>query len=352
MKGRNHGVLACVLAVVLNMSATVLKAQKTWYANTGAESFDEAVQGDGFFPNELWITQGDSIQWTFVPKNEVHTVTFLSQAPGTTRPLAPPPVGPPVGTPVVGLPAACLTTTSYDGSNCVSSNPVSGGTNFTVTFPNPGNFKLVCLVHTDMNGAVHVLPKGTNLPYSQNFYTAEGEEQAVALTLTPWQIQLSQFTSFSPNANTVIAGNGLIVGTGGGTQYRAIVRFINGTITIHKGQSFTWTNMDPTEPHTVTFGTEPPNLPPTMPIDLGPTAADGTLTGTINATSDFLNSGFLQAQAPDRSAPGAGNPPTGDVQLPIGTTRITITFPNTGTFTYHCALHDVDGMVGTVVVVP
>jgi hypothetical protein len=58
--------------------------------------------------------------------------------------------------------------------------------------------------------------------------------------------------------------------------------------------------MDPTEPHTVTFGTEPANFIPTTQVHLGTPKADGTLTGTINSTSQFLNSGFLQAQAPDR----------------------------------------------------
>lgn len=338
------------------MSAPVLMAQKTWQANAGAESNDQGVQGDGFFPNEMWITAGDSIQWTFVPKNEVHTVTFL--APNSVRPLATPPVGPPAGTPVVGLPPACLTTQTYNGTNCVSSNPVSGGVTFTVTFPNAGNFKLVCLVHTDMNGAVHVLPKGSALPYSQSFYNEQGADQAFSLTGTPWQSQSPQDgnSNGSPkgnsNSNTVLAGAGHIVGTGGGTQYRAVVRFINQTITIHKGDSVTWTNIDPTEPHTVTFGTEPANFTPTNPVNLGTATADGTLTGTVSSTSDFLNSGFIQTQAPDRAAPGLGTPPTGDVQLPLGTTRITITFPNTGTFQYHCALHDVYGMLGTVVVVP
>jgi len=55
----------------------------------------------------------------------------------------------------------------------------------------------------------------------------------------------------------------------------------------------------------------------------------------------FLNSGFLQAETPDR---------TGTVQTNPGTTRIRITFPNKGTYYYHCALHDVDGMYGKVVV--
>ena len=99
--------------------------------------------------------------------------------------------------------------------------------------------------------------------------------------------------------------------------------------------------MNPTEPHTVTFGTEPAHFIPTTRVKLGPTAPDGILTGTINSTSDFLNSGFIQAQAPDR---------TESAQLPPGTTRIRITFPNAGTYQYHCALHDVDGMNGTVIV--
>jgi plastocyanin len=152
--------------------------------------------------------------------------------------------------------------------------------------------------------------------------------------------------------NAVIAGVGEIAATGGGTQYRSVVRFLNPTITIHKGQSVTWTNLDPTEPHTVTFGTEPAGFIPTVPVDLGSSKPDGTLTGTINSTSDFLNSGFIQAQAPDRTAPGLGTPPSGDAQLPPGTTRISITFNNPGTYQYHCALHDVDGMQGTVVVLP
>ena len=342
-----------VVSVTLLLGVQALSAQQTWYANAGAETKDQSVQADGFFPNEIWILSGDSIQWTFTPKNEVHTVTFL--APNQVRPMATPPVGPPAGTPVVGLPVACgpfTTPQTYSGTNCVSTSPVAGGATFTVKFPNPGNYKLVCLVHTDMNGTVHVLAntaKNAALLHSQRFYDDQARDETSDL-LRDRDDQQEEVSDVP--GNQVLAGIGEIVATGGGTQYRAVVRFLKPTITIHKGQSVTWTNIDPTEPHTVTFGTEPNNFIPTVPVDLGTPEGDGTLTGIINTSNDFLNSGFLKVQAPDRTAPGLGIPPSGDTQLPPGPTRITITFNNPGTYYYHCALHDVDGMLGTVIVLP
>jgi len=80
----------------------------------------------------------------------------------------------------------------------------------------------------------------------------------------------------------------------GGRQYRSVVRFLSGSIRIHAGETVEWTNLDATEPHTVTFGTEPPN--PMTPVNVS-TDADGAAKGTINSASDSLNSGFL-GQAP------------------------------------------------------
>jgi len=42
----------------------------------------------------------------------------------------------------------------------VNSGVLVSGQTYTVTFPTPGNFKLVCLVHIRMTGAVHVLQPG------------------------------------------------------------------------------------------------------------------------------------------------------------------------------------------------
>ena len=72
---------------------TPLLANAQYEANAGAETKDQSVQANGFFPNEVWIWEGDNITWTFVPKNEIHTVTFLKA--NQVRPPSPPPAGPP-----------------------------------------------------------------------------------------------------------------------------------------------------------------------------------------------------------------------------------------------------------------
>jgi plastocyanin len=348
--------LPVYISVLMLAVPLAAKAQTTYNASVGAEAKDESVQANAFCPNELWVFQNDSVKWTFVPKNEIHTVTFLT--PGQVRPPAPPPVGPPG--PPFGPPfafaancTAPASPASYNSSTCVSSLPSSSSpnpTSFTVKFPTPGNYKLVCLVHTYMNGTVHVLSTDPtspfyvkSLPYAQPDYDRQAGDEASDI-LKDGDDQREEVKD-SPG-NNVIAGIGEIVATGGGVQYRSVVRFLDGTIHIHAGDSVTWVNLDPTEPHTVTFGTEPGAFVPTIPAGLGKPAADGTLTAAYNPAI-FLNSGFLQAQAADRTAPASG-----DIQLPPGATRITITFPKPGNYSYHCALHDVDGMVGKVVVSP
>jgi plastocyanin len=371
----------------------------SYNAHAGGETKDESVQADGFFPNELWLQVNDTITWTFAPKNEPHTVTFLT--PGQVRPSFQ------AGCPGV-VPGTLASPAVYNGSTtCVNSGEMSGGTTYTVKFTHAGNYKLVCLIHTDMNGTVHVLDPtvdlGTlNLIHSSRFYEdqAHDELQAVLSDDNRRGEDDRGWGDRKRDDHTVTAGIGEVVATGGGLQYRTVLRFLPGTIRIRAGESVLWTNLDPTEPHTVTFGYEPtagPGLIPTFfslppvepyvapgnPVPPVPSAAPkpctalvttdcqnqdtGTVLATINCTPSgtppantspcsafgvqppaspyyslsFLNSGFIQAQAPDR---------TGSAQLPPGTTRIRVTFPHAGTYYYHCALHDVDGMLGEVIV--
>src|SRR5215472_2436208 len=145
------------LAVLVAGLTTNAAFAKEWQAWVGAQSPDLGSQALAFLPNELWIHAGDSIRW-MLTSTAIHTVTFLT--PGQIRP--------PNYGPVWGVPVECPGNTpdgaSFDGSSCVNSgilgNPVTGVgglQTYSVTFPTPGNFKLVCLVHTDMTGTVHVL---------------------------------------------------------------------------------------------------------------------------------------------------------------------------------------------------
>ena len=330
--------IALRILVAAAAVASGAKAGTTYVANVGAETPDKGVQADAFLPNEVWLLEGDSIQFNFVPRNEPHTVTFLK--PGQVRPSAPPPAGPPFVVQGVN----CTAGPNYDGSTCVSTQTgLTAPAAFTVTFSKKGNYEMVCLIHTDMTGTIHVLANNaanTALLHDQNFYDQQGAQEGNAI--------LSENSSHQSvpqplaSQNQVVAGIGKIAATGGGLQYGAVLRFLNEKIVIHKGESVTWTNLDPTEPHTVTFGNEPANFVPPVPAGLSGVAGDGTLTATFNPAV-FINSGFLKAQAPDR---------TGTPQLGPGTTRITITFNQPGTYAYHCALHDDDGMVGQVVVLP
>src|SRR5262249_5564790 len=141
-----------------------------WQATAGAQSTDEGIQALAFLPNELWVHVGDSITWTF-PTPEIHTVTFLQQntTPQQVRPPRP-------GVAGGGCPGTTPDGSILDGSTCVTSPELVDGQTYTVTFPKAGNFKLVCLVHANMTGAVHVLAPSEPLPHNQAFYDNQAQK--------------------------------------------------------------------------------------------------------------------------------------------------------------------------------
>src|SRR5262249_43071658 len=140
-------VLGCLLTLTAPMVLlTVPVAADQAHSAVGAQSRDGGKQALAFLPNELWVHAGDSITWTFVT-DEKHTVTFLKPGPpAQIRPSF-----------QVGCPGATPDGSSFDGSACVNSGPLTSGPSYTVSFPKSGNFRLVCLVHVDMTGMVHVL---------------------------------------------------------------------------------------------------------------------------------------------------------------------------------------------------
>ena len=332
--------VAIALACFLALPSRVF-AQKNWKATVGGQSKDMGRQAEAFLPNEFWIHAGDKITWTF-DSGDLHTVTFLlvnQPFPLNFTGVCP---GPPASGAV------------FDGTTtCVSSQPSITGQSFAVTFPIAGNFELVCLVHPEMFGTIHVLPNSENLPYDQAFYDDQAEDQRDALlddrdppaSKTKHSMAGMMSASVISRTTGVIAGFGEITATAGGQESLSVVRFIDGTVEIHAGDTVEWTNLDPIIAHTITFGTEPADLfDPSSNVTLD---ADGALHATITGPGQNVHSGFILAALEGYT----GGLPVPQLAL-FPPTRFRVTFTALGTFNYKCSLHDNLGMVGKVIVLP
>lgn len=326
--------MAALLAGLAQSTASATE----WKAWVGAQTPDLGNQILAFLPNEFWIHAGDSIQFTFLA-DEAHSVSFLT--PGQTRPAAFSAVGI-NGHVFIGCPGTTPDGSSFDNSSCVSSGLSTTGQTYTVNFPTANNYKLVCLVHSRMTGAIHVLQMAEILPHDQDFYDRQAYLQGNKLL---WEANVLQGRKDNEgggtSANTVTAGVSTILATGGGSQTIAVMRFLGTTTNVHVGDTVEWTNRSTPVFHTITFGTEPVNDMPPSPgvvVDI-----DGVRHAVINSPSDNVNSGFI----------GAPNQETvGQPQAALDFTRFRVTFNAPGTFNYICALHDEVGMKATVIVQP
>jgi plastocyanin len=337
-----------------------------------------------FLPNEIWIHQNDTITWKLAT-DEGHTVTFLYQPQPASLGVAPYPAAQQrpsnaVGCTVYGS-ATSPDGSAYDPSGasagslpCVHSGTLAPyGDTFTVRFPTQGNFKFTCLIHATMYGTVHVLDPSESLPYSQKAYASLAAAQLANVTKQLPPLGLAKY-----GTNRVYTV-GQIVATGGGWQYGSEFRFLdpNGNVLtessplqVHVGQTVEFTNIDPAEPHTITFGC--PTDDATCPVGGGPgafvdtsgpsgTAPDGGRFAVLNAgfdpALDAISSGLLIAEAQDRptgSSPLSGTPGASVplAQVSPSLVHFRVTFNATGKYRFICELHDEIGMIGWVQVLP
>jgi plastocyanin len=254
---RLSSILRRSLPMLAALTVTQAVRADTWTLTVGAQSAGKGTQVLAFLANEIWIEINDSITWKFA-SDEIHTVTFLTQdtlAIPQTRPTF-----------QAGCPGTTPTGTSFNGTACVNSGPLTIGSTFNVKFSRLGNFKLVCLVHNNMTGVVHVIdrfesPVNKALFQTQDFYDDEAADEAQDLLkdrendgdLDQGDV-LDDRSAFT--GHQVTAGIGKIVATPGGSSTVSIMRFFHPTITIHAGDTVQWNNNDPITPHTVTFGTD------------------------------------------------------------------------------------------------
>lgn len=278
-----------------------------WTVMVGAQSPDGSTIVSTYFPREIWVDEGDTIN--FVNSTmEPHTVTFLSGNPA-----------PPLSSPAFGG-------NTYNGTGLVNSGtligvPFPGATqSFSLTFTRAGTYTYVCLYHPDMTGTVHVQPKATPYPETQQNYNEHSQ------TLINQFMAGGKALDAQGLAAAAADPKHLSVTAGIGNGVVSEMKFLPNTLTVPVGATVTWTTRDPMEIHTVTFGPEPqgPNA------EFIPVGVDGKGHATITHVGQQVSSGAFGA--------------------PFGATTFQVTFTAPGVYQYICMLHDGMGMTGTIVV--
>jgi plastocyanin len=110
-----------------------------------------------FLPGELTVKPGDSVSWPVQDPHEIHTVTFYDPAGPVPQFIEPRPQ--PTGPPKLAVPhAAPEGGTKVEHPGLYNSGILGPKQSYTFTFPMPGVYPYVCVVHADqgMFGLIRV----------------------------------------------------------------------------------------------------------------------------------------------------------------------------------------------------
>lgn len=335
-----------------------------------------------FFPREgVRIHSGDVIDFGWRANADgLHNVAVLKsgltpeQAWATYPVAVPDPGDPPPGlqfNPLTnlgnhapagsGLPGACgdaATPCPYDGSDNVvdAANPTDGQHHFRVAVNAPAGsvVDFVCLIHAGMQGSVKVV--GDDQPAtSPNRINRLASRQLRADTAGGFAAEREandKLVQHNPDGTRLVT---LRAGANAGKV--ELFEMLPSNVRLHPGDQVQWRYTAGDEIHTVTFPEGTTQGEPLVPAcegspdtDFVPPSSGAAPCGdpskfelhlfpqpfgttTISTPTTFGSSGII-------SAPGG----------PLPSITAPFTFPNAGTFTYYCHIHD--HMTGTLNVAP
>ncbi|MGM9473417.1 cupredoxin domain-containing protein [Pseudarthrobacter sp. YS3] len=304
---RPYTVAFALAALLLGFSGTAPaqagvtknKNTTTWTVLVGQQSSDMAIQGMRFAPGEIWIDQGDTVN--FVANSaEIHTVSY------GTPPLPPTDVNnllfdavTPVGGPVFD-PTAPWTNSGILSTTASPEFPTR--TSYLLKFAARGDFTFYCLIHgAMMSVTLHVRAPGAPYPHTQAWYDAQAAAENAAIIADGYALWASTAAKARPTH----------VYAGAMDDKAMVMRFIPTADTVPLGTTVTWDmSANPgVVPHTVTF---------TALVQNGKPVDSGVLLPAF-----------------------AGGPST-----------FSVTLDQLGTWDYVCLFHDDLGMAGSVTVVP
>jgi plastocyanin len=390
--------------------ATPVPGAQTWHVLVNNVSPDgENWSFNSFYPDHLRVHPGDAIVFTLAPNpNAFHTVMVLNQdltplemyegfAGGFVKPLDPsqpdrlqstyfstgfglPPCGRAGQDPCLVGPTGEV---EFGVSSAVLVNPPPGSsqanTSFTVTVDPAaplGPYIFTSLVDgPTMSGWVDVV--APDQPVQSGGELAAAAQRQYEADLA-WLASHDRVTN-PPEASNPDGTKTWQVAAGGGSPDNprlSINEFSLAPKVVHAGDTVTWTNRSPgAVAHTVSGFASTPDA---IPQDLSPyqpgcmtSSGDLQLPPPGSFPPDIWNTcpGAEVNNLTEASQPSA---PSGDpytegertsgillpqeyLDSPIGdglpyASSYSITFPNPGTYAYHCAIHP--GMIGTVIVLP
>lgn len=309
-------------------SAGHVPATRTINVGGGGSS----VSANDFFPDEVTIQKGDTLHFAN-PYNEIHTTTYV---PGTPQPMAVPDliIPNPSGPGVIFNPIAfnpsnpASSTTVFDPHAYYNSGVMQKDASADVLFDTVGNFKILCLVHANMELEVNVA--GTPITIaSQADLDKKGDAQRDAFIASGSAIAADARVTKVTDAGGAATWSLEL----GASQGQAdVMQFLPpGPTNISTGDTVKWTASTDV-PHTVTFGSQ-----------VSPFATFGQVTG-FNPVAALPSGGSTYSGGDANSGimDSTGQTPGGS--------SYSLMFTKAGTYTYVCLIHSDQGMTGTIVV--
>ena len=336
----------------------------------------DTLQMLAFFPTSVRVRAGDSVTFRINSDFEPHTVSFSQGVPPgpnwAQSPVLPPggliptfPVPLPGGAPnelmlnpaiafptrFPGAPQETYSGNGYVNSGVMTAFPLAPDAplfdTFTATFDTPGTYTYTCLIHSDrMWGTVEVLPADAEGVQSQDDIAAQSllEMAAFSNIFPAARAEAQQFAKPNepaPGGTSVVFVRAGMTELFSGDGRAHVNEFFPKDATIRAGDTVVWGS---TYFHSVTFS---PTLPPTVndlfierPQPAGPPilAFNPRVWDPVKPTA---------AYDPTQYYNSADMGPLS----PFGPTYA-LTFDRPGTYEYVCIFHGVQGMKGTITVVP